>query len=169
MLDINVNIHCPDLALAADKLAAAINRRAGSVEAASAILRSEAPAAAMPVTPKTVQASAPVTPTFTPAVPVVPAVPIQTFTPPVNQAAPMPAAAPTPTVAPSIPAPATTVPTYTHEQVGRAGADLVAANPAMMPTLMGLLHRYGVQLVTDLKPEQLGPFALELRGLGARI
>jgi hypothetical protein len=38
-----------------------------------------------------------------------------------------------------------------------------------MGTLMGLLQKYGVQLVTELKYDQLGPFALELRGLGAKI
>lgn len=58
---------------------------------------------------------------------------------------------------------------FTYEQIGKAGADLVAANPQMMPTLMALLQRYGVQLVTDLKPEHLGPFAGELRALGAKI
>ena len=158
MFEVNVNIHCPDLALAADKLAMAINHRAGSVEAAAAVLRSEAPTLAAPITPKAVQA-----PAQAPAV-ATPSAPAQAFTPPVSRPAPAPVISPAP-----VPAPATVAPTYTHEQVGRAGADLVAANPAMMPTLMSLLQRYGVQLVTDLKPDQLGPFAVELRGLGARI
>ena len=67
-----------------------------------------------------------------------------------------------------VPAP-TTAPTYTYEQIGKAGADLVAANPTLMTPLMMMLQRYGVQLITDLKPDQLGPFAVELRGMGARI
>lgn len=106
----------------------------------------------------------------------------QTSTSQVAQASPIPAVvsapavpvpAPMPPVAPiaqPVQPPVTVTPqAFTHEQVGKAGADLVAANPAMMPTLMGLLQRYGVQLVTALKPEQLGPFAGELRALGAKI
>ena len=65
--------------------------------------------------------------------------------------------------------PVAAAPTYTVEQVGKAGADLVAANPGVMPTLMGLLQKYGVTMVTDLKAEQLGPFATELRALGGKI
>lgn len=106
-------------------------------------------AAPMPTSP-----AAPATPI--PAAVSIPAAPVP--------CAPMPSAAPTTPAVPVAPAP-----TYTFEQVGKAGADLVAANPGMMPTLMTLMQKYGVQLVTDLKPEQLGPFALELRGLGAGI
>ena len=36
-------------------------------------------------------------------------------------------------------------------------------------TLLALLAKYGVQAVTQLKPEQYGAFATELRGLGAQI
>lgn len=82
--------------------------------------------------------------------------------------APMPGAVPIAPAAPAQP-PVAPPPTYTFEQVGRAGADLVAANPALMPTLMNLMQRYGVQQVTELKSEQLGPFATELRGLGAKL
>ena len=45
--------------------------------------------------------------------------PAQTPAPPVGQMAPAPAQTPV-----------TAAPTYTHEQVGKAGADLVAASPA---------------------------------------
>jgi len=72
--------------------------------------------------------------------------------------APMPAAVPT------APAPA-----YTIERVANAGAALVESNPGIMPQLFGLLNQYGVQAVTELKPDQLGPFATALRGMGARI
>ena len=82
--------------------------------------------------------------------------------------APAPIAPPAPTV-PTVAPPVAPPPTYTHEQVGKAGADLVAANPGLMPTLMAMLQRHGAQVVTDLKLEQLGPFATEMRGLGARI
>lgn len=58
-------------------------------------------------------------------------------------------------------------PTYTLDQISRAGASLVDAGK--MQQLLELLGRYGVQAVTQLKPEQYGAFATELRGLGAQI
>ena len=101
---------------------------------------SAAAAAAVPVTGQT---AAPVNPT-PPAAPV-----------PVNAAPP---------VVPTAPAPG-----FTLEQVGKAGADLIAANPAKMPELLGLLGQFGVQAITELKPEQVGAFATALRGLGAKL
>ena len=94
-----------------------------------------------------------------------PAMTNQTMNYPSNPAPYQPAPAP----APLPQAPTAPMPTFTHEQVGAAGANLVAANPALMGTLMELLKKYGVQLVTELKYDQLGTFALELRGLGAKI
>jgi hypothetical protein len=38
-----------------------------------------------------------------------------------------------------------------------------------MAELSALLQQFGVPAITELKPEQLGPFAIALRGLGARI
>jgi len=89
----------------------------------------------------------------------------------VNTPAPVPTA-PTPAATPAPPPaqpPVAPPPTYTHEQIGKAGADLIAANPSLMPALMELLKRYGANMVTDLKPEQLGPFAIELRAMGAKL
>lgn len=68
-----------------------------------------------------------------------------------------PVATPAPTAAPS----------YTSEQLAKVGADLVQAGK--MPQLLALLAQYGVQAVTQLPPEQYGPFALALRGLGGNI
>ncbi len=110
-----------------------------------------------------------------------PAAPVSAPTAAVIPAQSIPAASVTPTTAPSFSVPAAVTapppiqppvappPAYTLEQICRAGADLAAANPGMMPALMALMQRYGVEKVTDLKPEQLGPFATELRGLGAKI
>lgn len=67
------------------------------------------------------------------------------------------------------PAPVAPPPSYTHDQVGKAGADLIAANPAKMQELMSLLQQFSVPAITALKPEQLGAFATALRGLGAKI
>lgn len=65
--------------------------------------------------------------------------------------------------------PVSNAPAFTAEQVSKAGADLVTANPAMRTEMQKLFQQYGVQAMTELKPEQLGPFALALRGLGAKI
>ena len=76
------------------------------------------------------------------------------------------AAAPQPT---SAAVPVAEAPTFTVEQVGKAGADLIAANPGKMAELQALLAQFGAPCVTALKPEQLGPFATALRGLGANL
>lgn len=93
---------------------------------------------------------------------------------------PVPAAPPTapatvqttPPAAPVAPAPAAPLapaPSFTLEQIGKAGADLLRDNPNKYPELMALLGQFGVSVVDQLKPEQYGPFATALRGLGAKI
>jgi len=85
--------------------------------------------------------------------------------------APAPASPPsTPAPVVSAPAPAVpvaTAPTYTLDQISRAGAALVDAGK--MEPLLGLLTKYGVQAITQLQPAQYGVFATELRALGAQI
>ena len=66
-------------------------------------------------------------------------------------------------------APVAPAPTYTLEQVSRAGAELISADSGKLPQLRGLLQKYGVPAVSELKPDQLGSFATELRALGAQI
>ena len=56
-----------------------------------------------------------------------------------------------------------------YTQAQQAGADLVSQDAAKMPELLALLQKYGAQAITQLKPEQLGAFATELRGLGAKL
>lgn len=88
---------------------------------------------------------------------------------------PAPAAAPTPVpaaVPPTAPATApaavpTAAPTYTLDALARAGAALAQAGK--MQEALALLAKYGVQTVNQLKPEQYGAFATELRALGAQI
>ncbi|MCI8917090.1 MAG: hypothetical protein HFF26_10590 [Oscillospiraceae bacterium] len=80
--------------------------------------------------------------------------------PPVSAAASVP-----PVAAPAVPVAG--APTYTLDQISKAGAALVDAGK--MEILLGLLARYGVQAVTQLAPEQYGSFATELRALGAQI
>ena len=66
--------------------------------------------------------------------------------------------------APAVPV---TAPTYTLDQISRAGAALVDAGK--MDALLGLLAKFGVAAVTQLQPDQFGVFATELRALGAQI
>lgn len=123
-------------------------------------------------------AAAPATPAQ-PVPPVAVATPVQTSAPaptaaapahPVAPAsvnpypAPMAAPAPAPAAVPVAPAPS-----YTVEQVSRAGSELLSQQPQKMNELLALLASYGVQATTDLKPEQLGPFATALRGMGAKL
>ena len=91
--------------------------------------------------------------------------------PPVN-----PTAAGVPTGAPTAPTgaqayqtgvPVAPGPQYTVDQIMQAGATLMDAG--RVDELVNLLHTFGVQAVTDLKPEQMGAFATALRGLGAKI
>ena len=158
MLEIKVTVNCPELA----ELADAIRGRcaAPGVPAAPAAPTALTPPPAAPVVPVT-PVSAPVT---TPAPVSAPTMPAPSA--PVSAPA-APVAAPAPTAAPvAAPAP-TAAPSYTSEQLAKVGADLVQAGK--MPQLLALLAQYGVQAVTQLPPEQYGPFALALRGLGGNI
>ena len=92
--------------------------------------------------------------------------------PPVNpMTAPNPAALATPapidTPAYQAGVPVAPGPQYTVDQIMQAGATLMDAG--RVDELVNLLHTFGVQAVTDLKPEQMGAFATALRGLGAKI
>lgn len=104
-----------------------------------------------PVTPpiqseaSTVQPS--VTPTVQPAV-------TQQVAPPVQQA-PVQQAVPT------------TTPTYTLDDLARAGMTLM--DVGRQADLQRLLTRFGVQALPALPPAQYGAFATALRDLGAQI
>ena len=102
---------------------------------------------------------------------VAPTAPVQPAAP---ASAPAPAApvAPAPAPAPAPASPVATVPVaqapqYTAAQIMEAGAALMDMGKAN--DLIELLHSFGVQAVTELKPEQLGAFATKMRELGAKI
>lgn len=139
MLEMKITIEAPELAATISKLADAI--AAGrSCLCGGPVPASEAAPAAVPAA---VPVSAvPATASVTPLV-VVP-----------DQAA-----------APVVPV--ADAPTYTMDQIARAGAALVDAGK--MEQLLTLLGQYGVRAVTQLRPDQYGAFATELRGLGAQI
>lgn len=60
-------------------------------------------------------------------------------------------------------------PTPTIDQIAAAGARLLDDDADKMTALLDLLGKYGVQAITQLKPEQLAGFAAGLRALGAEV
>lgn len=149
MMEMKITVEAPDLAASILKLAEAI---ASGPDPSILTPDEPLPVASYPTAPAPAPAPAPAAP-VSPA----PVTPTQTPTP-----AP---AAPGNTPAPTVPVAG--APTYTLDQISRAGASLVDAGK--MQQLLELLGRYGVQAVTQLQPEQYGAFATELRALGAQI
>lgn len=165
MLEMKIKIEADAAVLKAiDKLTTALEKNAVNISVSQDTPAPVAPVAA-PVTP------APVPPVTTPPASVVPTqptpAPVATPTPAPAPVAPV---APAQTAAPTNPAPAvpvTMAPTYTLDQIAKAGASLVDAGK--MEQLLALLAKYGVQAVTQLQPDQYGVFATELRTLGAQL
>jgi len=112
-----------------------------------------APAAAPPATPAPAPVPAPLPAAAPPATP--------------TPAASVPQTPEVPPTMPSTPGVPTAAPTYTLDQLARAGAAL--AQSGKMEQALALLAKYGVQTVNQLKPEQYGAFATELRALGAQV
>lgn len=168
MMEMKITVEAPDLAASILKLAEAV----ASVPDPSILTPDEPlPVASYPTVPAPAPAPAPaapvspspVTPTQTPTP--APAAPVAAPSPAPAPTAGQTSAAPGNTPAPTVPVAG--APTYTLDQISRAGASLVDAGK--MQQLLELLGRYGVQAVTQLQPEQYGAFATELRGLGAQI
>lgn len=160
MFEVKVTVEIPGLPEAINALADAMSKTTAPAQAAPAA----APVAFMNTAPGqqitvpesgAIAAPIPNVPAAAPA-PVAPAAPAVP-----TQAAPAPAQ-----VAPSATAPSEAKP-LTMDDLGRAGATLIDAGK--MPQLIALLNKYGVQAVTQLQPAQFGPFADELRALGAKF
>lgn len=141
---LEVTINCPDLAQALNNLATALSQT-----------QPTAPTTQIPPAASTVPVQPPEPPAAVPST--YPPAPVTPAVPPV---APM-----TPPAA----VPVTPAPGFTVEQIAKAGADLIGAQPAKMTDCQALMQRYGIAQITQLRPDQLGAFATELRGLGARI
>lgn len=156
-----------DEAAAADFAARAKERDQQAAAAPSVPPMAPTPPVA-PVTPPaapTPLPAAPVTPPAAPFVPVPnpgqPAPPITPDTVPGQMAFGMPPAAPA-----SVP---TAAPSYTLEDITRAGAEFLAAHPEQQGTLFQLFPQFGIQSLPELRPEQLAHFAAAMRALGVRI
>ena len=110
---------------------------------------SSAPAPTAP--PETPVAPAPVAPPAAPTTPAVPPAPV----------ADIPTAPP-----PAIP---TSAPTYSIDDIARAGALLAQQGPEKLSALNALLQQFGLQSLTELRSEQTPAFVQAMRGLGAQI
>lgn len=86
---------------------------------------------------------------------------------PVADAAPAAPATPQAAAVEPVAAPEAKVPTL--DEIARAGAALLDADAGKMTQLLDLLKEYGVQAITQLKPEQLPGFAARLKAIGAEV
>lgn len=163
MMEMKIKIEVPDLAAAVEKLAAAMTVDPNILTPDAPRPQMPAPAAVPPQMPAPATGPAP-------AMPQTPGPAPAPVTPPPAPAAPVTPPAPAPAPAPQTAAPVMPVagaPTYTLDQISKAGAALVDAGK--MEPLLALLTKYGVQAITQLQPAQYGVFATELRALGAQI
>lgn len=169
MLEAKIIIEAPELSNAITALAQAISDRSGGYSAAATTGRSKRKTSAEkpvpdPIPATATEAPAPI-PTAAPsATPEAPATP--------GTVAPIPDPAPVSTPAP-VPAP-TAERVYTFEDIQNAGAQLLEMDRqnqsnTKMQQLMELLKGFGVQAVTQLKPEQYADMVAGLKKLGATI
>ena len=128
----------------------------------------------------------PVVPTYAPAptpgpmvVPMTPPAAQETSATPATQAS---ATVPTPSpsalsgqmeiASPSNPptgAAPTGAPSYTLDDITRAGADFIVRHPDKQEMLNSLFPQFGITTLAELRPDQMGPFATAMRAMGVSI
>lgn len=162
---IHHRIEAPELSAALNNLAEAIKGNPVGTQPVANVTPFPAQTApvAVPDPPTTAATPDPVpvqTAAATPA-------PVQTGNPPASPVTtPPPVTAPAPTVVTPSPAP-DPAPAVSFETLTTAGAQLL--EQGKMPQLMALLRQFGVEALTQLKPEQYPDVAAGLKTLGARI
>lgn len=175
---IQLNVSAPGLEAAITALTDAISKVSGGevvipTGAAMQIAGVEAVPAAEVTQPTSVASTPQPVPQPTPVTPAPQPVPQAAPTPqPVQQPAPVaPTPQPVPQAAPTAPQAVAPAPAQTQsitlETICNAGAKLV--EQGQMNQVIQLLGKYGVQAVNQIKPEQFGAFATDLRALGAQI
>lgn len=190
MFEIKVTISCPDLVAAAEMLVKALRPAAAEAEAPAEPKKTTKRGGKAKQEPELVpNAMEEPAPQQTVVPPVQLPVTQPQVMPPIQQPVTQPMAQPQvmpqqpiqqpqpmmqppqtmPTQQPVVQPPVTGAPSYTHDQIGRAGAELVQSDPTKMQALLGLLQQFGAAAIQNLKPEQLGAFASALRSLGARL
>lgn len=153
MLEVKVNVvvTAPEVVGAINNLATAISGKASQKQPVPTV-QHQASASTPAIADPAPMPKAPVQTTPTQPTPMQ----VQTPTVPVQQPA-----------TPVASVPLADAPQFSIEQIMSAGATLMDAGK--VDELLNLLHSFGVQAVMDLKPEQLGAFATEMRKLGAAI
>lgn len=195
MIELKVTVDAPELSVAINHLADAIEskgtdapaapvknsrskkvavRTAPDVPAVSAPAHSEPVGSPVPVeqpaaAPQPVQA-----PAAAPVQQAIPATPVAApmMQQPVATAAPVmtpPAAPVTQQFIPQPAAPTQSQQGITCEQIINAAMPLMNSNPAFAMQLQGILAKYGVQAVTQIPENMLPNVAADLRALGAKI
>ena len=195
MIELKVTVDAPELSVAINHLADAIEstgtdapaapvknsrskkvavKTAPDVPAVSAPAHSEPVGSPVPVeqpaaAPQPVQA-----PAAAPVQQAIPATPVAApmMQQPVATAAPVmtpPAAPVTQQFIPQPAAPTQSQQGITCEQIINAAMPLMNSNPAFAMQLQGILAKYGVQAVTQIPENMLPNVAADLRALGAKI
>lgn len=195
MIELKVTVDAPELSVAINHLADAIESKGTDAPAApvknsrskkaTAKTAPDAPAVSAPAHSEPVGSPVPVEqPAAAPqpvqapaAAPVQQAIPVTPVAVPMMQQ-PVATAAPvmTPPAAPVtqqfIPQPAAPTQSQqgiTCEQIINAAMPLMNSNPAFAMQLQGILAKYGVQAVTQIPENMLPNVAADLRALGAKI
>ena len=195
MIELKVTVDAPELSVAINHLADAIESKGTDAPAApvknsrskkaTAKTAPDAPAVSVPAHSEPVGSPVPVEqPAAAPqpvqapaAAPVQQAIPVTPVAAPMMQQ-PVATAAPvmTPPAAPVtqqfIPQPAAPTQSQqgiTCEQIINAAMPLMNSNPAFAMQLQGILAKYGVQAVTQIPENMLPNVAADLRALGAKI
>lgn len=195
MIELKVTVDAPELSVAINHLADAIESKGTDAPAApvknsrskkaTAKTAPDAPAISAPAHSEPVGSPVPVEqPAAAPqpvqapaAAPVQQAIPVTPVAAPMMQQ-PVATAAPvmTPPAAPVtqqfIPQPAAPTQSQqgiTCEQIINAAMPLMNSNPAFAMQLQGILAKYGVQAVTQIPENMLPNVAADLRALGAKI
>lgn len=195
MIELKVTVDAPELSVAINHLADAIESKGTDAPAApvknsrskkaTAKTAPDAPAVSAPAHSEPVGSPVPVEqpaaasqPVQAPAAaPVQQAIPVTPVAAPMMQQ-PVATAAPvmTPPAAPVtqqfIPQPAAPTQSQqgiTCEQIINAAMPLMNSNPAFAMQLQGILAKYGVQAVTQIPENMLPNVAADLRALGAKI
>jgi len=184
MIELKVTVDAPELSVAINHLADAIESKGTDAPAApvknsrskkataktapdapavSAHAHSEPVGSPVPVeqpaaAPQPVQAPA--------AAPVQQAIPVTPVAAPMMQ---QPAAPVTQQFIPQPAAPTQSQQGITCEQIINAAMPLMNSNPAFAMQLQGILAKYGVQAVTQIPENMLPNVAADLRALGAKI
>ena len=195
MIELKVTVDAPELSVAINHLADAIESKGTDAPAApvknsrskkaTAKTAPDAPAVSAPAHSEPVGSPVPVEqPAAAPqpvqapaAAPVQQAIPVTPVAAPMMQqpvatAAPVmtPPAAPVPQqFIPQPAAPTQSQQGITCEQIINAAMPLMNSNPAFAMQLQGILAKYGVQAVTQIPENMLPNVAADLRALGAKI